>query len=102
MSVKSYKVIIDEMAFEDLVGIHAYIREFAPDTAAEFIARLITDCYKLEMFPYGHQQRPPSTRYPFPMWQRPFQSYRIIYTIIEEHQVVRILGVQHGSRNTWP
>lgn len=102
MTPKRYKVVIDDAALDDLLDIYNYIRASAPDTAAEFIARLVADCHKLDLFPYGHQQRPPSKRVRKPLWQRPFENYRIIYTIFEQHRVVRVLGVQHGARNSWP
>ena len=103
MAIKRYRVIIEDEAIADLASIRDYIARKAPDTAIEFIDYLLDEIYKLETLPHGHQEvRPPSPRLPFSIRRLPVGGYRVLYTVAEEGNVVRVLGVQHGSRRTWP
>ena len=103
MSVKRYRVILEDEAIADLAAIRDYIAQRAPDTATEFIDYLLDEIYKLELLPFGHQvERKPSPRLPFTLRRLPVSGYRVLYTVVEDQPVVRVLGVQHGSRNRWP
>jgi plasmid stabilization system protein ParE len=86
-----------------LADIRDYIvKRGAPETAVKFVNRLMNEIHTLESLPKGHQRRRKSRKSPHPLWQLPVDSYRVIYTIFEERKVVRVLGVQHGGRRTWP
>ncbi len=101
MLPKVYRVELTLQAYEDLEGIRNYIAAHAPDTAADVIARILTECYELDVFPHrGIKRR--LKKYRGNLRQMPVASaYRVLFSVNDESTKVIILRVQHGSRNSW-
>ena len=83
-------------ALDDLDGIFAYIAKDAPSYAQNFIAQIMQAVDRLEDFPQSGRKVPESAR--DDVREVLFQSYRIMYWIVDATRV-DVVAVVHGSRD---
>lgn len=96
--VGSYRVIIVPEADKDLNEILEYVATHSPGNASKVIDRLLHDIASLSLFPYRHAVNR-HRRFPAGTRIMPVPPYRVIYRVFENPRVVRVLHVEHGSRD---
>jgi toxin ParE1/3/4 len=82
-------------ALDDLDAIFEYVGGNAPAYANHFIQQIMLAADRLERFPHSGRRVPEAED---DLREVIFQSYRIIYWIVDE-QRIDIVGVVHGSRD---
>ena len=99
---QKYRVIISPKALSELEGILDYIAADSPANAVKVIDRLLDEIQALETFPGRYAEI--STDDPAEAHLRlmPSPPFRIIYEILREQAVVRVLTVEHGARDRQP
>jgi toxin ParE1/3/4 len=92
-----YRILLAKRVAADLSVIFDYIAKDSPRNASRMVGRILDAIEGLKIFPHrnvveGH----PKVRHP--IRSLPVGSYIIFYRVEDEHQVVRVLRVQHGAR----
>jgi plasmid stabilization system protein ParE len=99
--VDSYRVIVTPEADRDLNEILDYLAATSPGNASKVIERLLREIASLSLLPYRHSlQR--HRRFPKNTHLMPLPPYRVIYRVLENPRVVRVLHVEHGARHRRP
>ena len=91
------KVKWTENASKNLKHICGYIAKDSEIYATHFVKSLIGATEKLETFPECGRIVPEFEEYGFR--EVIYQSYRIVYRIVEDDKEVEILSVVHGARD---
>jgi len=86
-----------DIAFKDVQAIRDFIANDAPYYASQFIDRLMSSVDKLEEFPEIGRRVPEVDDNN--IRELIFHSYRIIYQVNIEEELVLIVTVVHGSRD---
>jgi plasmid stabilization system protein ParE len=94
---KKYRVIISPEAWGDLDGFLRYISRHSPANAIKVIDRLLAEIDALEIFPKRYAKWRHQRREGRELRSMPSRPFRILYEVLEEHGVVRVVAVQHGA-----
>jgi toxin ParE1/3/4 len=90
------KVIIREVAYDDLDRISVWIAKDRPRSADSVIDRILESAERLGHFPYmGHVGRVSGTY----EWVVPSLPYIIVYTINTNDDEVTVVAVFHGAQD---
>lgn len=85
-------------ALRELTQLRDYIAEDSPFYARQFTERLILAVERLATMPhYGRMV--PEAGYQDSIREVIFQSYRVIYRVLEQQQLVQIVTIVHGARD---
>jgi plasmid stabilization system protein ParE len=95
----TYRVIVAPEAHDDLRDILENVAQFSPQNAAGLIDTVIDAITSLSLMPNRYAVARGSRRFPFKVRCMPVPPYRITYRVIEKFHVVRVLRVEHGSRD---
>jgi addiction module RelE/StbE family toxin len=89
-----YEVIITRSALRDLEQIRAYIARDNPSAAHAFGLKLLDEAESLRTFPDrgGFIAERPGARFVM------VHPYLVVYRIVEESRMVRVLRFWHGAR----
>jgi toxin ParE1/3/4 len=89
-----YQVVIGRLALRDMAKIREYIAKDNPAAASAFAERLLEEAESLRKFPErgGFIAERPGARFVI------VHPYLVIYRIIAESGVVRVLRFWHGAR----
>ena len=99
---KKYRVIISPEAWEDLEGFLRYISRRSPANAIKVIDRLLKEIDSLEIFPNRYARWRHQRREGRELRSLPSKPFRILYEVLEEQGVVRVVAVQHGAGGNRP
>ena len=97
--VDVYRVIVSPEAHDNLREILEYIALSSPANAATTVDTLLDAIAGLNILPKRLQVARGSKRLSISVRCMPVPPYRVTYRVIERHHLVRILRVEHGSRN---
>ena len=90
------RIIIREVAYDDLDRIYSWIAKDRPHSADLVIERIFENVERLGRFPYmGHIGRVSGTH----EWAVPGLPYIVVYTIDRGAGEVAIVGVFHGAQD---
>jgi plasmid stabilization system protein ParE len=96
---QKYRVIISPKALSELESILDYIATDSPANAVKVIDRLLDEIQALETFPGRYAEMNTEDAAAPPLRLMPSPPFRIIYEILRERAVVRVLTVEHGARD---
>jgi plasmid stabilization system protein ParE len=94
-----YRVIVAPEAHDDLRDILEYVAQFSPQNAGGVIDMLVDAIASLNLMPKRYAVARGSRRFPFQVRCMPVPPYRITYRVQDDVHVVRVLRVEHGSRD---
>lgn len=97
-----YRVILSAEALANLADILRYIEQDSEQNAVRMVDRIYRECESLEMFPHRYAIDRRGKQLPFEIRLMPVPPYRVIYRIIEEQHLVRVLTIRHGRQKQWP
>jgi toxin ParE1/3/4 len=90
------KVIIREVAYDDLDRIYAWIAKDRPRSANAVVDRILDSAERLGRFPHlGHVGQVPGTY----EWAIPGLPYIIVYQVREGESLVIVSAVFHGAQD---
>jgi toxin ParE1/3/4 len=90
------RVIIREVAYDDLDRIYAWIAKDRPRSADSAIDRILESAERLGRFPYmGHVGKVPGTY----EWVVPGSPYIVVYKINTDDDEVSVVAVFHGAQD---
>ena len=96
---QQYRVIISPNALNELERILDYIAADSPANAVKVIDRLLEEIQALETFPGRYAELEADDPAAAHLRLMPSPPFRVIYEILREQAVVRILTVEHGARD---
>jgi plasmid stabilization system protein ParE len=99
---QKYRVIISPNALSQLESILDYVAADSPANAVKVIDRLLDEIQALETFPGRYAEIKTDDPAASHLRLMPSQPFRIIYEILREQAVVRVLIVEHGARDRHP
>jgi plasmid stabilization system protein ParE len=97
---ESYRVIISPAAFDDLEQALDYVAKDSPANAVKLVGRLMAEIDSLEVFPRRYSRRHDPNDPSVELHSMPSPPFRIVYEVIESQHAVRVLAVEHGSRES--
>lgn len=92
-----YRVILSKQFGKDLQGIFDKIAKDSPNSAADFIGKILDSFESLMIFPHRNviPGQKPTTH---PVRSLPVQSYLIFFKVLDEQAAVILLRARHGAR----
>jgi len=94
-----YRVIYSPEVYEQIREICSFIAEDSPQNARLVAQRLTRGIDSLQFMP-GRFAEVDYTSFPTPARRMIVWPFRVLYRIDENRKAVRILRVEHGSRDT--
>jgi addiction module RelE/StbE family toxin len=93
-----YRVIVSPQALDDLEQILDYVARDSPSNAVRVINRLLLELDSLEMFPGRYSEAKTTEAAHGELRSMPSPPFRILYQILQQQRVVRVVSVEHGAR----
>jgi plasmid stabilization system protein ParE len=98
----AYRVELSPRAFSEAEAIVGVIAANSPRIATRWRRRLFAKFDGLALMPRGSSLAPEGEYVEFEVRQTFLGSYRILFTVRDEDQLVYILSVRHGARRFIP
>jgi plasmid stabilization system protein ParE len=99
MAEEKYRILYGDEIFLSFKEIHDYIARQSDDRAAATIEKLLDAIDGLVKQPHRYAEVIYKS-IPYPVRRMVVWPYRILYWVDEVRHAVRIVRVEHGSRNT--
>src|SRR5260370_18180813 len=90
------KVILREVAEDDLDGILVWDGKDNPGAAADMVSRIRDRINRLELNPLAHMGRPGFVEGTRELVEYP---YVIVYKVFEERREILVLSIVHGAQD---
>jgi plasmid stabilization system protein ParE len=93
-----FRIIMRKQAATDLEKIFTTIARSSPQSAPEFIERILDAVDGLEIFPHRNvvEGQKPNKR--GPVRSLPVPPYLVFFRVVDSQRIVRILRIRHGAR----
>ena len=94
--MKTYEVVVEATAMEELESAYRWIAQNAPEDAVRWYNRLMDELETLQIFPMRCPKAPEATSFDRDIRQMIYGNYRVLFTL--EQHTVHIIHVRHAAR----
>jgi plasmid stabilization system protein ParE len=92
-----YRILLSKRVAADVESIFKHIAQHSEQNAGKMVERILGAIAGLKTFPHRNVVAGQRRGLKNPVRSLPVQSYLVLFRVIDEQKIVRVLRVRHGA-----